>query len=98
MLFGVLLAAGATVSASLDIVGGLLIFALLVNPASAAYHLTDRLKWTFLLAAVFGIVSTLGGLWISYWLDLPAGAVMALVSTLIFIAALAAGHRHCQRN
>ncbi len=98
VLFGVLLAAGATVSVSLDIVGGLLIFALLVNPASAAYHLTDRLKWTFLLAAVFGVVSSLGGLWISYWLNLPAGAVMALVSTLIFLCALATGPRRSQRG
>lgn len=98
VLFGVLLAAGATVSVSLDIVGGLLIFALLVNPASAAYHLTDRLKWTFLLAAVFGVISTLGGLGISYWLDLPAGAVMALVSTVIFLCALAIGPRQRQRD
>lgn len=98
VLFGVLLAAGATVSVSLDIVGGLLIFALLVNPASAAYHLTNRLKWTFLLAAVFGIVSTLGGLWLSYQFDLPAGAVMALVSTAIFIAALATGPHRRQRG
>ena len=93
VLFGVLLSAGATVSVSLDIVGGLLIFALLVNPASAAYHLTNQLKWTFLLAAVFGVSSTVGGLWLSYRFDLPAGAVMALVSTLIFLAALATGPR-----
>lgn len=90
VLFGVLLLAGATVSVSLDLVGGLLIFALLVNPASAAYHLTDRLKWTFVLAAVFGVISTVGGLCLSYWFDLPAGAVMTLVSTAIFLTAFAA--------
>lgn len=98
VLFCILLAAGATVSVSLDIVGGLLIFALLVNPASAAYHLTNRLKWTFLLAAVFGVISSLGGLWLSYQFDLPAGAVMALVSTVIFLAALAARPHRCRRG
>jgi manganese/iron transport system permease protein len=90
VLFSILLLAGAAVSVSLDIVGGLLIFALLVNPAGAAYHLTNRLKWTFLLAAVFGVTSTVGGLWLSYLFDLPAGAVMAIVSTVIFLIAFAA--------
>ncbi|HAS83223.1 MAG TPA: cation ABC transporter permease [Verrucomicrobia bacterium] len=89
VLFGVLLLAGTTVSVSLNIVGGLLIFALLVNPASAAYHLTDQLRWTFVLAALFGVISTLGGLWLSYQFDLPAGAAMALVSTAIFFLSLA---------
>lgn len=87
VLFCILLLAGATVSVSLDIVGGLLIFALLVNPAGAAYHLTNRLKWTFVLSAVFGVSSAVGGLWLSYRFDLPAGAVMAIVSTVIFLLA-----------
>lgn len=95
VLFGILLVAGAVVSVSLDIVGGLLIFALLVNPASAAYHVTDRLPMTYLLAALFGVISTVGGLGISYWLDLPAGAVMTLVSSVIFLVALLRRPHRC---
>ncbi len=88
ILFGVLVFAGAAVSVSLDIIGGLLIFALLVNPASAAYHLTGQLKWMFTLAVVFGVTSTVGGLWLSCLFDIPTGAVMAVISTLIFLLAL----------
>lgn len=87
VMVGILLLSGMTVSVSLDIVGGLLIFALLVNPASAAYHITDQLRWTFLLAVLFGVLSTVGGLWMSFVFDLPAGAVMALLSTVIFLLA-----------
>jgi len=90
VLVSILLLAGVTVSVSLDIVGGLLIFALLVNPSGAAYHLTNRLKWTFVLAGIFGVVSTVGGLWLSCLFDLPAGAMMAIVSTTIYLTVFAA--------
>jgi len=75
------------ISASLNIVGGLLIFTLLVNPASAAYQVTYKLKTMFLLSASFGILSCLIGLVFSYFFNVPTGAVIVLASSLIFALA-----------
>ena len=85
--YGVIFIAGLLVSASLDIVGGLLIFSLLVNPPGAAYQLTYRLKTMFVLSGIFGMVSCFTGLWLSYRFDVPTGAVIVLSSSGIYLTA-----------
>ncbi len=85
--YGLLVMAGLLIGASLDIVGGLLVFALLVNPSGAAYQLTYRLKTMFVLATVFGVASCLSGLLCSYWFDVPSGAVIVLCSSGIYLLA-----------
>lgn len=85
--YGVILMAGLLISASLDIVGGLLIFSLLVNPPGAAYQLTYRLKTMFALSALFGILACFAGLYISYQFDVPTGAVIVLCSSAIYLLA-----------
>ncbi|NCC53462.1 MAG: metal ABC transporter permease [Spartobacteria bacterium] len=85
--YGVILMAGLYISASLNIVGGLLIFSLLVNPPGAAYLLAYRLKTMFALSAVFGVLSCFAGLYISYRFDVPTGAVIVLCSSGIYLLA-----------
>ena len=87
ILYGVLFLAGATVTAALRSIGGLLIFALILNPASAAYQLTYSMKRMFLLSAVFGVLSGWIGLLVSYLLDVPSGATIVLTSCVIFVVA-----------
>ena len=87
ILYGVLLLTGATVTASLRSIGGLLIFSLILNPAAAAYQLTYSMKRMFLLSAVFGVLSGWIGLLISYLLDVPSGATIVITSSAIFIIA-----------
>jgi manganese/iron transport system permease protein len=85
-----LLLTGATVSVNLTTVGGLLIFALLVQPGATAWQLTYNLKWFFLIAAGAGVAACLGGLMISYAFDWPSGASVVMVSTALFALAFAA--------
>jgi len=85
--YGFIVLAGLLISASLDIVGGLLIFSLLVTPPGAAYQLTYRLRTMFILSALFGIVSCFAGLALSYWFDAPTGAVIVLCSSAIYTLA-----------
>ncbi|MFC1913646.1 metal ABC transporter permease, partial [Chloroflexota bacterium] len=66
VLYGVLFLTGATVTASLRSIGGLLVFSLILNPAAAAYQLTYSMKRMFLLAAIFGVISSWAGLFFSY--------------------------------
>jgi manganese/iron transport system permease protein len=78
---------GAVVSSNLATVGGLLIFALLVQPGATALQLTYRLGPFFLIAAASGIGACASGLVVSYVLDLPSGASVGLMATVIFAVA-----------
>jgi len=87
IFYGVLFLTGATVTATLRSIGGLLIFSLILNPAAAAYQLTYSMKRMFVLAAAFGVLSGWVGLLLSYLLDLPSGATIVITSSLIFALA-----------
>lgn len=74
-----------TIVISLQTVGIGLVTALLVTPGAAAYLLTRRLPAMMGLAAVFGAVSSLVGLFLSYYLNIASGAAVVLVATLLFV-------------
>lgn len=71
--------------ASIQTVGVILVVAMLITPASTAYLLTNRLSIMILLAATFGAVSAIIGLYFSVETDLPSGPVIALTTTGIFV-------------
>jgi ABC-type Mn2+/Zn2+ transport system permease subunit len=77
-----------TIIVSLPLVGIVLVAALLVTPAAAAAQLTKRFIPMMLLSAAFGIISSVGGLYASYWLKSASGATIVLVATLLFFLAL----------
>jgi len=87
IFYALLFLTGATIAASFKAIGGLLIFSLISNPAAAAYQLTYSLKRLFLLAALFGVLSGWLGLLASYAFNAPSGAVIIVISTLIFAVA-----------
>jgi zinc/manganese transport system permease protein len=70
------------VAASTQIVGVLLVFALMVGPAAAAQNVTTRLSTGVLLAAVFALAQAWIGLTLAYYTDWP---------TSFWITMLAAG-------
>jgi len=84
LFYCLLFLCGTTVTFNLNIIGGLLIFSLIVNPPSAAFQLTYNLRTMYVLSIVFGICSCLLGLFFSYMFDVPSGAVIIIVSSLIF--------------
>ncbi|WP_438314504.1 metal ABC transporter permease [Sporosarcina sp. FA9] len=74
--------------ASLQTVGIILVVAMLITPASTAYLLTDRLSIMIGLSALFGAVSAVGGLYLSFTYNLASGATIVLVATTLFILSL----------
>jgi len=84
VFYGLLFSAGVTITASLQSIGGLLIYSLILNPAAAAYQITYSLKRMLLIAAAFGVVSCWAGLAVSYALDTPSGASIVITSSIIF--------------
>lgn len=73
--------------ASLQTVGVILVVAMLITPAATAYLLTNRLSIMIVLAALFGSISSVLGLYFSFKYNLTSGAVIVLVATVIFLLA-----------
>ena len=84
VFYGLLFSSGVTITASLQSIGGLLIYSLILNPAAAAYQLTYSLKRMLVIAVAFGVVSCWVGLAVSYLLDIPSGAAIVITSAIIF--------------
>lgn len=85
--YALLFLTGSVVSSNLSTVGGLLIFALLVQPGATALQLTYNLKHFFLISVASGMGACVLGLLVSYVFDLPSGASVVLVATAIFAGA-----------
>jgi manganese transport system permease protein len=73
--------------ASLQTVGVILVVSMLITPASTAYLLTNRLSVMVVLAAFFGALSSVIGLYFSFLYNLPSGPVIALATTSLFLLA-----------
>jgi manganese/iron transport system permease protein len=88
--YALLVMLALTIVVALQAVGIVLVAALLVTPAAAAYQLTSRFAPMMTLAAIFGATSTLGGLYLSYYVRASSGATIVLFATVLFFLALAA--------
>jgi manganese transport system permease protein len=76
-----------TVVASLQTVGLVLVVAMLITPASTAYLLTDRFGRMLAISAAVGVVSSVLGLYGSYYWNVSSGASIVLVATGFFFVA-----------
>lgn len=78
-----------TISVSLKAIGAILVFAMVVTPAAAAYQWTYKLNKLLLLSAVFGVGSSVFGLFLSFAYDLPSGSTIVALTTLLFVFSFA---------
>ncbi len=93
--YGLVLLLAFAIVASLQAVGVVLVSAMLVIPAAAAYLLADRLGPMLLLAAAFGMGAGGAGAFLSFvGRNLPTGPFMVLSAAAVFAAALLFGPRH----
>jgi len=74
-----------TIVVSLQTVGVGLGAAMLVTPAATAYLLTKRLSSMMLVSAGLGALSSIVGLYISYYLNIVSGSAIVLTATAIFM-------------
>lgn len=86
--YGIMVLLTLVTVASLQTVGVILVVAMLITPASTAYLLTNRLWVMILLAAFFGALSSVIGLYFSFIYNLSSGAVIVIVATIIFVITL----------
>lgn len=84
-----------SVVVALQAVGIVLVSAMLITPAAAAYLLTDRFGKMLIFSVTLGVLSGVTGGVVSARVDnLPTGPVITLAATLVFIVAYLAAPRH----
>jgi manganese/iron transport system permease protein len=88
LYFGLICAITLTIVASMQTVGVLLVMSLLVGPAITAYLLVKELSQMMFWGSIIGIVATVGGMYSSYYFDLPSGAAIVIVIFAFFLLAL----------
>jgi len=80
----IILLSGLVTTLSLKLVGGLLIYALLFNPASTALQFLEDMRKIIIASPLIGVVTNISGLFASLYLDFPVGSCIVLVSTIFF--------------
>ena len=85
-LFLILLS--VTIVASLQTVGIILVLSMLLIPAAASKQVANTFISSIFISVLFGILSSVTGLYLSYFFNLPSGPTMSLVATSIFIICL----------
>ncbi len=82
-----MLVLSATVLVSVRVIGALLISAMLVLPAATARLMTSSIGRMLWLAPLLGAGFGGAGMYLSWYLDVPSGAIITLVGTVVFGAA-----------
>lgn len=82
-----LISLALSIVVSIQAVGVALSAAMLVTPAATAYFFTRRLPVMMVVSAVIGAVSSLAGLYLSYYLNIASGSAVVLFATLFFLLA-----------
>lgn len=83
-----------TTVAAFDAVGAIMVVAMLITPAAAAYLWTDRLAMMMTLSGVFGIVAAVTGFYIAIWLDTSISGSMAFSTGIVFMISFIASPSH----
>ncbi len=96
MRYVLLLLMALAVVSAIQAVGVVLTSALLVVPAAAASLLTNRLPKMMVLSTIIALVSTLAGLYASFYFDVASGAAIVLACIACFV--LAWGVRAARRT
>lgn len=74
---------GLTIAVSMRMIGALLIDAFVLLPAMAAVLIARSLKQVFFFSSVFGLLSGVIGLYLSFLFDIPTSSMIILVASLI---------------
>ncbi|HWR86637.1 MAG TPA: metal ABC transporter permease [Rhodoglobus sp.] len=90
---------GLTVAVSVQIIGALLVLALLVTPAAAALRVSASPVMVPVLSMVFGMVSAVGGILVAIGGSLPISPYITTISFAIYLGCRLLGHlRHRRRK
>jgi len=68
-----------------QVVGLVMVIALLSLPAATASHFSKRLWQMMVGASLLSLAYTVGGLYVSYAVNMPTGATIIIVSGVVYL-------------
>ncbi|MHD0449308.1 metal ABC transporter permease [Staphylococcus cohnii] len=71
--------------ASIQTVGIILVVALLITPASAAFLIAKKLHTMMIISSLISVISSIVGMYFSYIYNIPSGATIVLCAFIIYI-------------
>jgi len=89
---------GLTVAMAVQVVGALLVLALLVTPAAAAMRVTASALWVPVLSVLFGTFSMVGGILVALGGSLPISPYVTTISFAIYVTCRIVGARRVRRG
>ncbi|WP_193597718.1 metal ABC transporter permease [Microbacterium sp. YJN-G] len=91
LLLGVL---ALTAVVALQVVGVILVVAMLIIPGATAYLLTDRFGRMLIIAPVMSVTSSVMGIYLSYWINASSGGLVVVVQGVVFALVYLLSPRH----
>jgi zinc transport system permease protein len=88
LYMGLLAAIGLTVMVSVQLVGVVLVAALLVIPGATGHRLCNNYRGMLAVSLAAGLLGSTGGLVFSYYFPVPPGAAIVLIMTATFVLSL----------
>lgn len=85
--YGVLIALAVVTVSAVQTVGVILVVAMLVTPAATAFLMSKKFSTMMWLAALFGMISSIAGMYFSYTFELQSGPAIVLVAFGLFLLA-----------
>jgi iron/zinc/copper transport system permease protein len=85
--YGVLIALAVVTVSAVQTVGVILVVAMLVTPAATAFLMSKKFSTMMWLAALFGMTSSIAGMYFSYTFELQSGPAIVLVAFSLFLLA-----------
>ena len=86
IFFSILIA--LTITISMRIVGILLVSSLMVLPVATSLQIAKSFKSALVYSNIFGIISVISGLVVSFYLDLAPGGSIVIISLIILIVTI----------
>lgn len=83
-----------TIVAALQTVGIILVISMLITPGATAYLWCDRLPQMFVVAVLVAIGASVAGTYLSFHWDIPTGASIVVLQTLIFAVSFVVAPKH----
>ncbi len=98
LALGFMVLLGISVALSIQIVGALLVLALLITPAAAAMRVTSSPRLVVTLSVVFAMTATVGGILLALGGRLPISPYVTTLSFLIYVACRLIGDARTRRG
>lgn len=90
LIFVVLLT--LVVAMSIRLLGIILVTSLVVIPSATARNLARNLRQEAIISVIVGLLGSVGGLILSFLLNLPGGPTIVVTGSILFMVSMAASH------